>query len=282
MNREEAKDILLLYRHDNPADEGDPTVIEALALAKHDPELAQWLEMHCARQFVLGEKFRQIPVPEGLKEQIISEHAAGLRAAPRGRQLVMAAAMVIAMALSATAYWLNNRPAVEDNLPIFQSQMAKEALNGYAMDLLSDDGAKIRDFLKTKNAPADYILPAGLERATVAGCAIEGWGDKKVSMICFQTGRPLPANVKSDLWLFVVDQKSVKEAPTDALPHLAQVNRLVTATWARDGKLYFLGLEGGGNRTREISVSHEECPYHYPRRHIRKRQFSMLMWSNTH
>jgi len=244
VNREEAKDILLLYRHHNPADEGDASVMEALALAQRDSELAQWLEMHCARQFVLREKFRQIPVPEGLKEQIISEYAASQQPAPRRRQLVLTAAMAIAMALSAAAYWANHQPPAENTLPIFQSQMARNALSGYAMDLLSHDGGKIRDFLRTKNAPADYALTAGLEQTAVSGCAVQGWGDKKVSMICFRTGRPLPSGVESDLWLFVVDQQSVKEAPADAALHFGRINRLVTATWSRDGKLYLLGLEG--------------------------------------
>ena len=75
MNRDEAKTILLLYRP-GTADAADPQTAEALALAKGDPELASWFETHCARQFVIGEKFRQIAVPAGLKEQIISEQAA--------------------------------------------------------------------------------------------------------------------------------------------------------------------------------------------------------------
>jgi len=244
VNREEAKDILLLYRHHNPADESDPSVAEALALAKYDPELAQWLEMHCAREFVLREKFRQIPVPEGLKEQIISEHAESRRPAPRGRQLVLTTAMVIAMGLSAAAYWFNNRPVKDDTLPIYQSQMARNALSPYPMDKLSNDDGAIRDYLKSSSAPADYALTAGLKQATLSGCAVEVWGGKKVSMICFQTCRPLPAGVKSDLWLFVVDQHSVKEVPADTSIHIARINRLVTATWSRDGKLYFLGIEG--------------------------------------
>jgi hypothetical protein len=251
VNREEAKEILLLYRHHNPADEGDTTVAEALALAKRDPELAQWLETHCAREFVLRDKFRQIPVPEGLKEQIISEHAASRRPAPRRRQLVLTAAMAIAMALSAAAFWVNHRPPVDDNLPIFQSQMARNALSPYPMDKLSNDDGAIRDYLKANNAPADYALTAGLNQAALSGCAVEGWGNKRVSMICFRTGRPLPADVKSDLWLFVVDQQSVKDAPADSSIHIARINRLVTATWARDGKLYFLGLEGEATELRK-------------------------------
>jgi hypothetical protein len=75
VNHDEAKNILLLYRH-GTADADDPQIAGALALAQRDPELARWLEEHCARQFVLREKFRQIAAPAGLREQIISEHAA--------------------------------------------------------------------------------------------------------------------------------------------------------------------------------------------------------------
>src|SRR5580692_823989 len=94
MNRDEAKDILQLYRQ-HTADAQDPQVAAALELARRDPELAGWLEMHCAREFVLSEKFRQIPVPEGLKEQIISEHAASRRGVPQRRQLVLAVAALV-------------------------------------------------------------------------------------------------------------------------------------------------------------------------------------------
>jgi hypothetical protein len=252
VNRDEAKDILLLYRHHNPADAQDPLVSEALALAQRDPELARWLEMHCARQFVLREKFSQISVPAGLKEQIISEHAASRRTAPHVRQLVLAAALVIVMGFTFMAVWLSHRPAPEDTLPVFQSQMAGVALRGYAMDFLSDDAGKIQDYLKSKNAPAGYVLPAPLALAARSGCAVEGWRDEKVSMICFRTGRPLAPGVASDLWLFVVDQKSVKDVPGGSSPQIVTINRLVTATWTRDGKLYFLGLKGGPEELRKF------------------------------
>jgi hypothetical protein len=75
VNHDEAKNILLLYRH-GMTDADDPQIAEALALAQRDRELTRWLEEHCARQFLLREKFRQISAPAGLKEQIISEQAA--------------------------------------------------------------------------------------------------------------------------------------------------------------------------------------------------------------
>ena len=41
MNRQEAQEILLLYRPGR-ADEDNPELAAALDLVKHDPELAKW------------------------------------------------------------------------------------------------------------------------------------------------------------------------------------------------------------------------------------------------
>jgi hypothetical protein len=244
VNREEAKDILLLYRHHHAADAQDPQITEALALAKVDPELAKWLEMHCARQFVLREKFRQIPVPEGLKEQIISEHRASLRRAPQKRQLVLAAVLAFASLLLLGIVYFQSRPPAADTLAVFQNRMVSYALRGYAMDLLTSDSEKIRAFFKEKNSPADFVLPENLKSVAQSGCAVQGWRDGKVSMVCFRTGKPLPPGTESDLWLFVAEEQSVKGALPDAAPQISKVNSLVTATWVKDGKLYLLGLEG--------------------------------------
>jgi hypothetical protein len=251
VNCDEAKDILLRYRHHNPADEEDPLVVEALALAKSDPELARWLEMHCARQFVLREKFRQIPIPEGLKEQIISEHAASRREAPSRRQYVLAGALVIAILFTLAGIWLNRQKPAEDTLAVFQSQMARIALSPYGMETNTSDAQAIRAYLKQRQSPADYVLSASLQQTTQSGCAIENWQGSSVSMVCFRTGRPMPAGMQADLWLFVVDPKTIKDAPADSALHVASVNKLTTATWVRDGKLYFIGLEGGPEELRK-------------------------------
>lgn len=243
MNREEARDILLLYRH-HAADEADPHIVAALAFAKNDPEVAQWLEMHCARQFVLREKFRQIPVPEGLKEQIISEHRASLRRQPQQRRVLLAAVVAFASVLLLGVVYFQNRPPADATLAVFQNQMASLALRGYAMDLLTPDAEKIRAFFKQHNCPADFVLPENLKSVAPSGCAVQGWRDGKVSMICFRTGQPLPPGTQSDLWLFVADEKFVKDAPQNSTPQISKVNQLITATWVQDGKIYLLGLQG--------------------------------------
>ncbi len=128
----------------------------------------------------------------------------------------------------------------DNTLAIFEQQMAGYALRGYYMDLQTNDAEQIRAFLRQQQAPADYTINGPLQKATLLGCAVEGWQNSKVSMICLGTGTPVAASGKNDLWLFVVDQKFVADAPQDSRPHFDRVNRLATATWSEQGKLYLL------------------------------------------
>ena len=77
MNKQEAQEILLLYRPGR--DENDPELAAALDLVKHDPELAKWFETHCALQHAISAKFKQIDVPAGVEshERSHSQCAAG-------------------------------------------------------------------------------------------------------------------------------------------------------------------------------------------------------------
>ena len=243
MTRDEAKNILLLYRP-GTADAEDPQIAGALAQAKFDPELAGWLTAHGARQFVIGEKLRQITVPDGLKEQIISEQAASEKTISVRHKIQFAAVAVILLLFGALAvFWLPHR-APEDTLAIYQNQMAGVALRGYAMDLLTNDPAAVRAYLAKNHAPADFILSAPLQQTALTGCAMENWQGVKVAMICFRTGKPLAPGAASDLWLFVVDQAAVKKTPAGTGRQFAKVNRLITATWVQGGKLYLLGTSG--------------------------------------
>jgi len=242
VNHDEAKTVLLLYRP-GTADADDPQIAEALALAKHDPELADWLKEHCARQETLRAKFRQITAPAGLKEQIISEQAARGKIILWRRNAIFAAAAVIVALVALAPLWFPHRPN-DDTFAILRSRMVSVALRGYGMDLATNSPAQIRAFLAESRAPADYVLPAPLESTAMTGCAIQNWQGAKVSMICFRTGRPLPPGQSSDLWLFVIDRAAVKDAPPADSRQFARVNRLTTVTWTQGDKLYMLGTEG--------------------------------------
>ena len=240
MNRDEAKTILLLYRP-GPADADDPQIAGALGLAKQDPELTRWLAEHCARQEALRAGFRQITAPAGLKEQIISEQAAQEKVIFWRQRAILAAAVVVALVVLAPL-WFQHR-GNEETFAIYRSRMVRVALQGYSMDLATNNPAQVRAYLAQNRAPADYVLPAPLEKTAVTGCAIEGWQGAKVSMICFRTGKPLPPGQQSDLWLFVIGRSTVKNAPLMGSRQFVQVNKLMTVTWTQGDTLYVLGME---------------------------------------
>ena len=247
MNRDDAKNILLLYRPGS-ADVADPQIVEALALVKQDVELARWFGEYCARQEVLRAKFRQIPVPAGLKEQIVSEQATQAKMSARRNVMVAALAIVAigASVLVSAQYWplFAGNAANKNTLANYQTRMIYVATSGYAMSYVTNDLTQIRAYLARNQAPADYTLPTSLEKADATGCAIEDWKGAKVSMICFRTGKPLPPGQPGDLWLFVVNRTSVKGAPDTTPPQFIQINRIATAVWAQGDKLYLLGTEG--------------------------------------
>ena len=247
MNRDEAKSILLLYRP-GMADADDPQIAGALALAKQDPELARWLEEHSARQLALRAKFRQIAAPAGLKEQIISERAAFVKRSSQRRKLftVAAATAIIVSLIVVAALEVSRRPVQPEvrTLANYQSTMVGFALGPYGMALATNDVEQIRNFLAHGHAPADYTLPAPLEKAAATGCTVKYWFGTRISMICFRTGKPLPPGRPGDLWLFVADSAAVKGTPDTTAPQFAQINQIVTATWTQNGRLYLLATEG--------------------------------------
>ena len=240
MNRDEAKNILRLYRPSG-ADAEDPQIAEALALAAQDSELARWLEDHAARQRAVRQKLRQIKAPAGLLEQIVSEQRARERAGFWRRQAMLLAAAAMVAVLIGLPFWL--RPSLKPGVGFatYQTQMAAIALRDYAMDVTSNDAGQIRQYLAQHQAPADYVLPAGLQSAALAGCALENWQGKNISMICFRTGRPLVNGQQVDLWLFVIDQAALADPPAAGAPQFKQISRLATATWNANGKVYLLG-----------------------------------------
>ena len=251
MNRDEAKNVLLLYRSE--ADAADPQVAAALSFMKSDSELRKWFEEHCQRQKILREKFRQISSPEGLAQQIISEHKALSEKKSRRDKIVASfavAAIVASLVVVAFVYLPPHRPAQAQVQPPantfadYQGQMLTFASLGYAMNLPTNDLDQIRGYLAKNQCPADYTLPAPLAKAPATGCTMNYYQGAKVSMICFRTGKPLPPDHPGDLWLFVAPNTAMKDPPASAMPQLAEVNGVSVATWAQDGKVYLLATPG--------------------------------------
>lgn len=101
MNRQEAKQALWLYR--GRIDDADPQLQQALAYARRDPELTQWLKEQRICFETIRSKLRDVQPPHGLAENIIRHRPIPFRRDVK-RILQLAAAIIISASL--TALWM--------------------------------------------------------------------------------------------------------------------------------------------------------------------------------
>jgi len=240
VNKVLAREILTPYRP-GTADQNDPEFAEALAMVRGDPELARWFDEHCARYEAIRAKFQQIPISEGLKEQIISERKAHQALGSRRKAALFAVAAAFVLALIAVSSFYH-RSGEDKTFSGFRNRMAKKVTRVYpAMDLETSDPQQIRRYLAQNQGHADYVLPAPLlEKSASTGCAILRWQNQKVSMICFNSGRS-KSSKKADLFLFVIDRSAVPNAPAKPAPEYRHFGDLTTASWSSGDKTYLLG-----------------------------------------
>ena len=242
----------MLYRP-GVDDPDDPEVAEALSMLKADVELDKWFKEQCAWRETVRSRLKEIAVPEGLREQILSERNAFTFSFKKFVRWVPVAACA-AVLMAGLAYVAFQKPS-EDRLASFRNRMSRIASREYPkMDLETSDLDKIQKFLAQNDVP-EYSLPAKLRKATGTGCAILDWRDpagqhRKVAMICFNSGRTPPpgtmvaATGGADLYLFIVDAVAAPDAPPVGAAAKSDVSGLATASWQDGGKTYVLAGNG--------------------------------------
>jgi hypothetical protein len=238
MTNEQAKQVLQLYRP-GTADATDPAFAEALAACEHDAELKQWFANHCGLYAAIRSKFKKIPVPDALKEQIIAERP--VQRTPVWQKAVLAAGAVAMVALAVIMVVPTIRTPEPHDFAAYRSFMGEFAVRSYAMDTNTTDLDTIRLYLSQQKAIADYVLPENLTKnAKALGCVSTSWQGKTVSMICFQTGIPTDPSHPSDLWLFITDQTVAADAPKSGTPALVADKSIATASWTVGNRTYVL------------------------------------------
>jgi hypothetical protein len=232
MTREEAQEILLLYRPGQPA-EADAAMTEALRLAERDAELKRWLEQHLEFQANVAKQMRAIETPADLKARIMAGATPTPKVARRftPRQILAIAASIIVV-LTLGDWGLSRRGEDAPTFANFRSRMTSFALRTYEMDIVTNNPAAVRGYLATHGAPADFGLTAGLAKLPVKGGGRLTWQNQPVAMMCFNLADDQTA------FMFVMDQKAVITPPPpfeiDARKNFSSVS------WTKDGKVYLL------------------------------------------
>lgn len=248
MNRQQAKEILSLYRPDT-ADATDPAFDAALTACDTDAELKRWFDAHCDSYKAMRARFREIPIPEGFKEQILAEKKVHTETSrPVKALLYLATAMVIAVATF--LFFRSGSFQERKDLAAFREWSVSSSLRLYEMNLVTNDLGEIRSFLAQQKFDADFALPEALKTEAVpTGCALLQWHGRRVTMVCFHSGEPLGPGKTSDLFLFIAPASAVEEVP-DSMS-LARVNPAATASWKENGKIYLLVADGSDELLRK-------------------------------
>lgn len=243
MTNEQAKQILQLYRP-GTADATDPSFAEALNTCEHDAELKQWFANHCALYAAIRSKFKKIPVPDALKEQIIAERP--VQRAPAWQKAVLAGGAVAFAIVAVTFVTPYFKPGEPHDFASYRSYIVGSVEKSYLMDLNSSDLDSIRTYLSERKSIADYVLPENLKKnAKPLGCVATTWQGKPVSIVCFATGRPTEPGFPSDLWLIISTDAIAKDSPTATAPTFAKSNDgIITANWKVGDRTYVLATKG--------------------------------------
>ena len=237
MNSRLAKEILLRYRP-STNDASDPEFAEALEQAKRDPELGRWFAQQQAFHNTIRDQFKQLPVPAGLKEDILAAYRPAAIPVwwqqPAFRSLAAAAAIVLLIGVA--FFW--SQPREDRSFAAFQNRVVRNAQRGYVMDVTTTNLGEIREYLATQGAYADYVLPAPLEKLPGDGGAVLRWRNKTVAMVCFDLGN------HNDLFLFVASRADLPYAPSTSEPQFTQIGKLTAASWSTGDRTYVLAGPG--------------------------------------
>jgi hypothetical protein len=237
VTREQAQEILLLHRPGGAAEQ-DSEMTEALRLAASDPELRQWLEQHREFQGAIAKQFSAIEPPADLKAKILAgavnvsapQPVKPVTSWKRNQLLALAAAVVLMAALG--SLWVTRQDADAPTFANFRSRMTSFALRTYAMDVVTNNPAVVREYLKTHGAPADFSLSPQLAKLPVKGGGRLSWQNQPVAMMCFGFTNNQTA------FMFVIDETALNKQPPKR--DVKSGKSFSSVSWTKDGKVYLL------------------------------------------
>jgi anti-sigma factor RsiW len=256
MNREEARSLLQVYRPGDQ-DTDDPRFPEALALAKHDPELAAWFAERQKFDALVSGGLRQVRVPSRLKAEILASGRKEKNVGPAiliwWQNLIsfrspvlwaMAAAVVIFLSLA--VFW--KPPEGGARFADYSAQMVDAAVNdAHHVDVENQDMKQVVVWLAEHHGENKFVLPAALNGENgLTGCRVLDWHGQKISMLCY--GLSGLGHVD----LFVAEANFFSDAPPEDKPQFVSNGGMPTASWSHDGMVYLMVGHSAGADLRKL------------------------------
>jgi hypothetical protein len=232
MNREEAQFILHAYR---PSRENahDPQFEGALALVRNDLELARWFAREQALDAAIAERIHSVAPPPNLRTQLLLAHKV-IRPRPWWRKPAwIAAAALIALLISAASLLFLRRSG-EAEFASFRGTMIEASLDMRKhIDVIGLDADELKQWLIENRGHPGFVLPSGLADKGIMGCKVLDWHGHRVTLLCLKFGG-------KHVDVFVINESDLPRVSLGTAPVFASQRGMTTATWRREGKIYFL------------------------------------------
>jgi hypothetical protein len=229
MTRKEIQEILAAYRP-GVDDAADPLFAEAMAAARHDPELKAWLADSVLFDKLFAHELAQVRPPANLRDLILSQSKI-IRPRPwwtrrlSGPQFAAAACFMIALTMG--GLWLSERPK---KFAEFRQDIAVLSWGTLPhLDLSTTDLDQVRRFLSRHNVSADFEIPPALAKS-VNGCGIVNWRGHQVPYLC-------AGSQGQHYHVAIVERDLFADAPP-VFPELDRWDTWRTATWSKDSHAY--------------------------------------------
>ena len=177
MNNSHAKEKLLLYR--GAIDDADPQFEEALAHARRDPELAEWLREQSDSYDAIRAALHRIDPPSDLAEKIIRQRP--IRSGPKWNEMLkLAAAIVLSASITTVGLklWERKTHSIVQGQEILVKGKVVDMTCYIAYNLSGPEHASCaRDCIRSG-------LPVGIKA-----------NDGKVYLLTGKAGRPVNAEL---------------------------------------------------------------------------------------
>lgn len=247
MNSEEAKFVLRAYRAQGDGTAAHPHFDEALARARTDPELMNWMAAEQKLDEVISAKLDSVALPAGLREHILLGVREGRRSRRRWHVPTMFAIAAVLAVMVALPIFRRRDQGVSvasvtrpDALAEFALENLAHGPHGHSSDpSVRRMAAELSDCDTGLISLANRVASEASMRT--AGCQSFEIGGRRVFEICFE---------HSGGWchLYVVevggdDDRAVRVA--GGAPLLVEREGLAVAAWKSGGAIYALVTRSG-------------------------------------
>jgi hypothetical protein len=232
MNREEAQFILHAYRPSGE-DAHDPQFEGALALVRNDPELARWFAREQALDAAIAARIHSVAPPPNLGTQLLLARKV-IRPRPWWRKPAWVAAAAIVALLISAASLLFLRRTGEAEFASFRGTMIEASIDMTKhIDVVGLDADELKRWLIEHRGHPGFVLPSALAAKGIMGCKVLDWHGHHVTLLCLKFGG-------THVDIFVVKESDLRGVSVGARPRFGSERGLTTATWRREGNIYFL------------------------------------------